>query len=216
MDPPVPRPRFDKLPTDKRQRILETAALEFASRGFEHASLNRIISAAGISKGAAYYYFDDKADLFATVLLHGWQVLAPETDLDLSALDTGTFWPTLFGAYAEMLRKAQDQPWLTAVGKLFYRPPSSPALRGLVADQVGRAHHWLREIVARGQSVGVVRRDVPGPLLLATVAAAAEAADRWLVDHAQELPPEQMEPAALAVFDMLRRLVEPSDQRGPR
>jgi AcrR family transcriptional regulator len=32
------------------------------------ASLNRILEQAGISKGSAYYYFDDKADVFLTVV----------------------------------------------------------------------------------------------------------------------------------------------------
>ena len=142
----MPRPRFQKLPADKRQRILEAAALEFASRGFEHASLNRIITAAGISKGAAYYYFDDKADLFATVVQHGWQMFVPGADVDLSLLDADAFWPVLFGLYAETLQKAHEQPWLTAFGKLVYGPPPSEALGGLVAEQFARAHRWLGEL----------------------------------------------------------------------
>ena len=148
----MPRPRFQKLPADKRQRILEAAALEFASRGFEHASLNRIITAAGISKGAAYYYFDDKADLFATVVLHGWQMLVPDTEVDLALLDADAFWPVLLGLYAEMLQKAHERPWLTAVGKLVYGPPPSEALGGLVAEQFARAHRWLGELIARGRA----------------------------------------------------------------
>lgn len=205
----MPRPRFHKLPDEKRQHILEIAAVEFASRGFERASLNRIIHAAGISKGAAYYYFDDKADLFATVLAHGWEALVPETPVDIERLDAEAFWPVLLRLYAEMLRKAQEQPWLTALGKLIYGPAPSEELGGLLAEQLARARHWLGEIVERGQAIGVIRTDVPGPLLLTMVAAAAEAADRWMVDHGDALPPDRMESAGLAVFEMLKRLIEP-------
>ncbi len=180
----MPRPRFLKLVPEKRQRILEAAALEFASRGFERASLNRIISAAGISKGAAYYYFDDKADLFATVVLHGSRMLAPDTDVDISLLDADAFWPVLLGLYAEMLQKAREQPWLAAVGKLVYGAPPSTDVGGLVAEPFARVHRWLGALIARGQAVGVIRADVHGPLLLAMAAAAAEAADRWIVDDA--------------------------------
>ena len=66
----MPRPRFAKLDPAKKEAIL-TAALEaFASHGFDGASYNQIIEKAGISKGAMYYYFDDKEDLFATVVRH--------------------------------------------------------------------------------------------------------------------------------------------------
>ena len=63
-----PRPRFETLEPARRSAILDAAAEEFAARGFEAASYNRIIERAGTSKGAMYYYFEDKADLFTTVV----------------------------------------------------------------------------------------------------------------------------------------------------
>jgi len=210
----MPRPRFARLAPAKRQRIIETAALEFAARGFEQASLNHIIIASGISKGAAYYYFDDKADLFATVILEGWQLLVSDDDVDPARLDAGTFWPVLLGRYAAMLERARGRPWLAAVGKLVYDPPPSEAVGGLVHEQFARAHQWLGDLITRGQALGVVRTDVAGPLLLSMVAAAAEAADRWVVDHVHDLPPNRMDAIALAVFDMLKRLVEPGTPAG--
>ena len=60
--------RFDNLDAEKQERLFEAAADEFASHGFDGASLNRIIDRAGMSKGSLYYYFNDKNDLFATVI----------------------------------------------------------------------------------------------------------------------------------------------------
>ena len=61
------RPRFAKLPPAQQQAILRAALDEFAAHGFHDASLNRVIEAAGISKGSMYYYFDGKEDLYAHV-----------------------------------------------------------------------------------------------------------------------------------------------------
>ena len=61
------RPRFQNLSAERRSELLEFAANEFAARGYDGASLNRIIQETGLSKGSFYYYFDDKADLFSTV-----------------------------------------------------------------------------------------------------------------------------------------------------
>src|SRR5258707_9812436 len=66
----MPFERFEKLVPAKRERILEVAAQEFAANGFEGASVNRILERAQMSKGAAYYYFADKAALFGAAVLY--------------------------------------------------------------------------------------------------------------------------------------------------
>ena len=61
------RRRFAKLPAAQQQAILRAALDEFAAHGFHDASLNRVIDAAGISKGSMYYDFDGKEDLYTHV-----------------------------------------------------------------------------------------------------------------------------------------------------
>lgn len=209
----MPRPRFSKLSPDKRRRIIETAALEFAAHGFEAASLNRIIDSAGISKGATYYYFDDKADLFAAVVLDGWNALVPVTDFHARLLERDTFWPVLLGLYTEMLKRAREQPWLTAVGRLVYSAPPSLNVSRRVAVQFARALDWLRALVERGQVIGAIRADLPANFLLAVLPAIIEAADRWMVEHREELGPERMDRMAFELFGMLRRFAEPPAAR---
>lgn len=49
---------------EKRQRILNAAMKEFAARGFDDASTNRIVESAGIAKGLLFHYFRSKKQLF--------------------------------------------------------------------------------------------------------------------------------------------------------
>lgn len=51
-----------------RERILDAAEVAFAAEGFGGASLDRIADAAGLTRGAIYSSFEDKADLFGAVL----------------------------------------------------------------------------------------------------------------------------------------------------
>jgi AcrR family transcriptional regulator len=60
--------RFSKLDPAKKAQIIRVATEEFAERGYERASLNRILVRSGMSKGSLYYYFADKDDLYRTVL----------------------------------------------------------------------------------------------------------------------------------------------------
>jgi AcrR family transcriptional regulator len=63
----MPKDTFLNLSEDKRLRIFEAALNEFSEYDFEHASLNKIVSSAGISKGSMYQYFTDKKDLYVYV-----------------------------------------------------------------------------------------------------------------------------------------------------
>ncbi len=119
----MPRPRFERLSVERRDRILEAAAREFAVHGFEGATLNHILAAAGISKGAAYYYFDDKADLFATVVQHYWQHMLSHVAIDLEQLTAATFWGAVAELYRQPVLHCREQPWMFAVVKGAARPP---------------------------------------------------------------------------------------------
>ena len=47
-----------------RQRILEAAFEEFASKGYDGASLNAVWVEKGISKGIIYHHFKDKDEIY--------------------------------------------------------------------------------------------------------------------------------------------------------
>jgi len=51
-----------------RSRILDTAELVFEQRGVSGTSLNEIAKAAGLTRGAIYWHFQDKADLFNAMM----------------------------------------------------------------------------------------------------------------------------------------------------
>ncbi|MDE3095657.1 MAG: TetR/AcrR family transcriptional regulator [Chloroflexota bacterium] len=53
---------------EKRQRLIEAAAKQFARSGFDAASMDGIAREAGVAKGTTYLYFRGKRDLFLAVL----------------------------------------------------------------------------------------------------------------------------------------------------
>ena len=52
----------------KREQILDGAKRVFMEQGFEAASMNDITRAAGVSKGTIYVYFENKEDLFGSMI----------------------------------------------------------------------------------------------------------------------------------------------------
>ena len=60
------RTKEDALAT--RDRILDAAEQVFESQGVARTSLQQIAAAAGVTRGAIYWHFKDKADLFNAMM----------------------------------------------------------------------------------------------------------------------------------------------------
>ena len=64
----MPTDTFFNLPEEKRCQIEKVAITEFAAKPLQSASINAIVSAAGIAKGSFYQYFENIDDLHKHIL----------------------------------------------------------------------------------------------------------------------------------------------------
>ena len=83
-------PRLNRRQTAKvrtRQKVLEAARRLFAERGYEPATIRDIAKSAGMSTGAVFANFQDKAELFEAVLQNDMVRLA-ETLKAAAAVET--------------------------------------------------------------------------------------------------------------------------------
>jgi AcrR family transcriptional regulator len=206
----MPFPRFHKLAPEKRERLLDVAAQEFARYGFEDASLNRILEGAQMSKGAAYYYFEDKVDLFFTVVQYCTERLKLiDLELDLAALTAETFWPTFAELHRQPLLRSFEQPWLFAAIRAAGRLSPSTLEREPLASLAKQIVNWVTTIVKRGQELGVIRTDLPDELIFAWLQALDDASDSWLVAHWGHLDHETMRGVSDQTVDAMRRTLDP-------
>jgi AcrR family transcriptional regulator len=64
----VPKIVDEQMREATRRHIIQIAAGEFARLGFDQANINTIAELAGIGKGTIYLYFENKRDLFLSML----------------------------------------------------------------------------------------------------------------------------------------------------
>ncbi|MDQ2661551.1 MAG: TetR/AcrR family transcriptional regulator [Actinomycetota bacterium] len=203
------RPRFRKLPEAQQQAILGAALGEFASHGFHDASLNRVIEAAGISKGSMYYYFDGKEDLFAYVAQTSLGRLFAEVGPlpDLGAGDADMFWSVLEDYYLRMASALLASPQLASLLRGWSAASKSAAFQQATGEIEQASLPWIEQALAVGQRVGAVRDDLPPPLLIAVVLGMGEAMDFWLMS---QQPDDTVLPNVIAsLAGMIRRAVSP-------
>lgn len=210
----MPYPRFEKLPLEKRTNLLDCAAQEFAKYGFEDASINRILEQAQMSKGAAYYYFEDKVDLFCAVVQYAIERLKPiDTQLDVATLTTETFWPTFAELHRLPLLRSFEQPWLfgavAAAGQLspvaLQKEPLASIARQVVA--------YVMAFIRRGQELRLIRDDLAVELIFEWISALDHASDTWLLARWERLDRETIARISDQTVDAMRRVVAPVPER---
>ena len=210
----MPFSRFAKMPNEKRERLMTIAAQEFAAHGFEAASLNRILEEAQIGKSSAYYYFEDKADLFVTVVNYCLDrlKLAPASE-DLTSLTVETFWPAITELHDKPLLHAQQQPWLFGAVRAAERlSPESLQREPLAQLARSLAKYMMTGIgttITRGQELGLIRRDLPNELLMAWFRAIDGASDDWLLAHMDQLDQEAITHIARQTIATIRQALSP-------
>ena len=204
------RRRFQNLDPERQQRLLDSAAEEFGAKGYDAASLNRILEHSGMSKSSLYYYFDDKADLFTTLVERSIAFLFKELGgFDPEKLTAETFWSEFEELYRRAVLLMNKTTWYVKLGRMFYRLRGDPKTTGQTGRTFEAARRWVGTIIARGQELGVVRTDLPASLLIDAGMGLGEAIDRWVVAHWDELGEEERLQMAGEHIDLFRRLLSP-------
>jgi len=184
-----PRARLAALPAERQARLLDPAEAEFVAHGFEGASLNRILSAAGMSKGQAYYYVADKADLYRAVIERGLQRLAEAIDAGFPEPTTAEeFWRQIAAIFERLTVALQQDDNLAVLARGIYAGPGAQAA---LTEPLARIRAQSDRLIAIGQSVGAIRTDVPQTLLGNVLFGAAREIDRWFAAHWPDLGREE-------------------------
>jgi TetR/AcrR family transcriptional repressor of nem operon len=157
-------PQSQAARTDATKRkLLDATFTEVFRHGYQAASLNTIVAAAGITKGALFHHFESKQalgyalvdDLLAPILNERWLAPLADTDDPITALQDA------------FRRHIVDD---TTTGNLVYGCPMnnlaqemSPLDEGFRQRLDAMYDAWRRTIadaLARGQRAGRVRRDI--------------------------------------------------------
>ncbi|MCX2729759.1 TetR/AcrR family transcriptional regulator [Saccharopolyspora sp. NFXS83] len=145
------------------QRLLAAATRLFAEHGFETTSVQQIVDAAGVTKGAMYHYFGSKDDLLYEIYARVLRVQTARMERDAGG-----------GApVAERLHAVASDVVATTAANLddtviFFRSMHllHPDKRTEVRAQRRRYHERVRALIEEGQEAGVFRTDKPAELVV--------------------------------------------------
>jgi len=205
----MPRARFATADQALRERILAAAKDEFAAKGYEAASLNRILLQSGLSKGSFYYYFDDKLDLATTVFLEAAAPMANIGEIrDPSTVEE--FWAELHRMSFERLRDIDVKRADTEVVlRLAHAMLERPQLQQAVLPMMAEATQKISAFLERGVALGAIRADLPVPVLMRLLQDLKASLFKSMYPEDHVLTDDELRSFTDLVLDMARRTCSP-------
>lgn len=146
-----------------RGRLVEAATRLFAEKGFESTTVQAVVDAAGVTKGAMYHYFGSKDDLLYEIY---HRVLSMQTErLERILAEDRPLPDRLYAAAVDVV--------LTSIANLddtviFFRSIHmlEPEKQALVRTERRRYHERFRAAIEEGQRAGTFRADIPADLVV--------------------------------------------------
>jgi AcrR family transcriptional regulator len=197
-----------------RQRVLEAAADEFVERGYAGASLQAIAKRAGLTRGAVYWNFKNKQELFLTLLDE--RIDEPAREL-MQLTETASADEATAAAVSDGLaRLISDQaPLVMLLFEHWAAAARDPKLRrAFNARQRNLRDTLAHALKARHSTTGVPLTYPPERLAAAVLALAYGSAMNKLVDPdatPDELPGEILD----LLYDGLVHRAEADARRSP-
>lgn len=149
-------------PDKTRETILAAAFEEIHAQGFRSASIDNILRRTGVTKGALYHHFPNKAALgYAVVddVIRPWaeEMMAPLSDPDLDPLTT-----LLRIGFEQAELDTQGSPMLGCpVNNLIHEmSPLDDGFRSRLSDIMKSWRESIAGAIRRGQNSGIIREDV--------------------------------------------------------
>ncbi|RLU92117.1 TetR family transcriptional regulator [Streptomyces griseocarneus] len=145
------------------QRLLAAATRLFADQGYDRTSVQEIVEAAGVTKGALYHYFGSKDDLLHEV--YGRVLRLQQERLDAFACAEASVERRLRDAAADVVVTTIENLDDT---KIFFRSMHhlGPEKHKQVRAERRRYHERFRALVEEGQRAGVFSAATPADLVV--------------------------------------------------
>ena len=155
-------PRVSQAHLDARRRqILDAARRCFLRNGFHATSMQDVLAEANLSAGAVYRYFRGKDEIIAAIAHEAVTEVAGAVEAALGREDPPPLDEVLGEAFLAIQRVDAEQGFAKLAIQVWGEAMRTPALAGIIKEEVGRVRGTLARLVRTYQDRGLMTADTP-------------------------------------------------------
>ncbi|TNE82344.1 MAG: TetR/AcrR family transcriptional regulator [Bacteroidetes bacterium] len=155
----MPSTTFTKLPAAKREKFIKVAMEEFASAGYEKASVTQMVKKLHIAKGSVYQYFENKKELYF-YLLEQAQAKRQEYLKAVLRNPPESFWELYVKLFESSLKFDYENPEMSSLIMNSAYEKYAEDLGNLMLVQKKKSLDFMQGLLEREYLRGGLRYDV--------------------------------------------------------
>jgi len=143
------------------EALFHSALAEFIAHGYSAASLNQILSTAGMSKGQFYYHFGNKKGLYFALIdvMQKKKQAFWAQNLDAKELPQDFF--ERFGKELEMTRRfTQEHPDIQRFSEALLKEVGNPIFEQALEEKNIADDSQIQKLITQGYQEGLFRKDL--------------------------------------------------------
>lgn len=202
----MPLPRYENLSQEKKDQLRAAAMNEFSRYPYQDASINRIISNSGFSKGTMYYYFSDKADLYGDLIESFITDALEHWPFDRSVKSARKYWKEWDNVYKGAYEYFGKSTEALNLYRNFVRLISSGTAPQQALIQWERLSDFNWDLISLGKEIGAVRVDLADSLLRILVDNLIRSFDLWTGQTFRVFDPNRSQELSNIISELMKRL----------
>jgi len=171
----------------RRAAILEQAEKIFSARGYHSVTMAEIANASGFAIGSLYQFFDNKENLYSTMILEKLDLMFAEINQEVNAnKDVAGKIETLINAHLQFVEKNTDFFRIFLRGQSEALSETMSALRQKLIDGYFEHIAFIENFLKTGIKNGLLRKLPTHDMASALFSLIRSAANEWLLEPTKE------------------------------
>lgn len=205
----IPKETFRNLPEEKQQLIERVAIREFATFGYDKASINRLVEQCQIAKGSFYQYFENKKDLFLYLITRINEKKIKSISPVFQNPGQYDFFTLIRKMFMSGIKFAADNPEITMMGNWLFKNKSHPIYKEIVNIGLQNAQNTYTQLLKQAISRSEVRADIDLDFVSHTISSMNVSAVEYYFQNTKEKAGmKKFDESIIGIVDLLLNFIK--------
>ncbi len=194
----MPKDTFFNLPEEKRNRIIDSAILEFSRMHYKKVTIDGIVGGAGIPKGSFYQYFKNKDDLYTYTFSQIGDRKKDILEKTQQYIETLSFREYLIKMLTEAKEFEDEDVRLIQLKDKFINECPQEVRKQVLKNEIPKSYRLLEEVLTAYIHKGELRKDLDVKIAAYIITTSTVSLENYEFDEEEDI-----QNVVIRIFDFL-------------